>query len=228
VLPFDALDFEAVLNALVEHDFVRKYEIDGEVFGFIPTFLQHQVINQREAQSALPAPLNQDQSPPIGGDSLPESTVLAHEFQGHAREPHAQESERSCTHVQTRGEVEVEVEKEGKEKNKGGAGAPYMRVIPFWIPTPTWQAFVEMRKKIRKPLTDAAFDLIVGKLEKLKAQGEDTTKVLEASIANAWAGVFPVRKEYAAGGNGNRRPTNAVNSQRGTNFKANRTDLAEL
>lgn len=55
-LPHDEVDFSRVLDALASRDFVRKYVIDGEELGVIPTFFKHQVINNREAESEIPAP----------------------------------------------------------------------------------------------------------------------------------------------------------------------------
>lgn len=56
VLPHDEVDFSRVLHALSTRGFIRKYEIDGEEFGVIPTFSKHQVINNRESESDIPAP----------------------------------------------------------------------------------------------------------------------------------------------------------------------------
>lgn len=56
LLPYDNVDFEAVLDTLLEANLIHKYEFNGELFGCIPTFLKHQVINVREAQSVIPAP----------------------------------------------------------------------------------------------------------------------------------------------------------------------------
>lgn len=57
ILPYDDLiDFEAVLDAMVAAGLLLKYEAEGDVYGCIPTFLKHQSINQREAQSSIPAP----------------------------------------------------------------------------------------------------------------------------------------------------------------------------
>ena len=55
-LPWDDLDFSRVLDAFVTRGFVVKYEVDGDVFGAIPTFTAHQVINNREAKSVIPPP----------------------------------------------------------------------------------------------------------------------------------------------------------------------------
>lgn len=56
VLPHDNVDFSRVLDALGTRGFIRKYEVDGEEYGVIPTFSKHQVINNRESDSDIPAP----------------------------------------------------------------------------------------------------------------------------------------------------------------------------
>ncbi|BAO89053.1 hypothetical protein [Caballeronia cordobensis] len=87
ILPFDDLDFEAVLEALVRYGFIIKYrsrltrnarvkhassEMLGcaqasfpdaenrEFLGFIPTFTHHQAINNKEPPSELDAPSDTD------------------------------------------------------------------------------------------------------------------------------------------------------------------------
>jgi hypothetical protein len=59
--------------------------------------------------------------------------------------------------------------------------------------------FEEYRKKIRRPLTEHAIELILKKLGQLRAQGHDPVEVLEQSIMNGYQGIFPVRKERANG-----------------------------
>jgi len=56
VLPYDNVDFSRVLHALTTRGFLVRYEIAGKAYGWIPTFKSHQVINNREAASILPAP----------------------------------------------------------------------------------------------------------------------------------------------------------------------------
>lgn len=58
VLPYDKVDFERVLNALCSRGFVEQYTADDELFGYIPTFLFHQVINNRESESHIPSPFD--------------------------------------------------------------------------------------------------------------------------------------------------------------------------
>lgn len=55
VLPYDDVDFEKILNTFVEYGFIKKYTVDGEAYGCIPSWHKHQTINIREAQSCLPS-----------------------------------------------------------------------------------------------------------------------------------------------------------------------------
>jgi hypothetical protein len=87
-------------------------------------------------------------------------------------------------------ETETEGERETKKETKKVAVAPV--VLPDWIPLVTWQAFLEMRKKIKKPPTDYAMQLIIDKLAKFKANGQDVQKVLEKSITAGWQDVFEI------------------------------------
>lgn len=55
-MPYDQCDFAAVMDALASRGFVQKYEVDGVLYGMVPGWLKHQVINQREAKSIIPEP----------------------------------------------------------------------------------------------------------------------------------------------------------------------------
>ena len=54
ILPHDNIDFSRVLDAWVSRAFVVKYRVKDAWYGCIPTFLKHQVINNRESGSTLP------------------------------------------------------------------------------------------------------------------------------------------------------------------------------
>ena len=58
VLPYDKVDFEAVLTVLEQHGFIVKYSVDNKWFGCIPTLSEHQRFSGKEAQyeSKLPPP----------------------------------------------------------------------------------------------------------------------------------------------------------------------------
>jgi hypothetical protein len=55
-LPYDDADFSRVLDALATRGLVVAYEVDGVKYGHIPTWQKHQVINNREMASNIPAP----------------------------------------------------------------------------------------------------------------------------------------------------------------------------
>lgn len=56
VLPYDKVDFSDVLDALRDYGFVIKYAAAGRDYGAVPGFSRHQVVNNRERQSVIPAP----------------------------------------------------------------------------------------------------------------------------------------------------------------------------
>jgi 5-methylcytosine-specific restriction endonuclease McrA len=60
ILPYDEIDFALVMETLSARQFVLKYELGGAFFGAIINFTKHQAVNQREAQSVLPAPGDKD------------------------------------------------------------------------------------------------------------------------------------------------------------------------
>ena len=57
-----------------------------------------------------------------------------------------------------------------------------------------WEGFVEMRKSMRKPLTERSIKLITNKLEKL-APGNDLMKadILDQSVERGWQSVFELK-----------------------------------
>ena len=55
-LPYDEVDFARVLDALWTRGFVVKYAVDGKEYGCVPSWNDHQIVNNREADSRLPGP----------------------------------------------------------------------------------------------------------------------------------------------------------------------------
>lgn len=54
-----------------------------------------------------------------------------------------------------------------------------------------------MRKKLRKPLTDRAKKLTLGKLEKLAPGNEEMqVAILDQSVERGWQGVFPLKTDW--------------------------------
>jgi uncharacterized protein YdaU (DUF1376 family) len=67
--------------------------------------------------------------------------------------------------------------------------------LPDGFPIETWMAFVDMRKKTKKVMTDHAMKLMIGKLEKMKASGQNIQAVLEQSITRSWSDVYHVKEQ---------------------------------
>lgn len=71
--------------------------------------------------------------------------------------------------------------------------------LPDWIPVDAWTGFVEMRTKIRAPMTNRAMDLKVKELDRLRKQGHDIGAVLDKSTSNNWKDVYAPKTETGAG-----------------------------
>jgi hypothetical protein len=69
---------------------------------------------------------------------------------------------------------------------------------PEWVPQDEWRAFVEMRRKIRAPLTNHAAKLAVDELEDLAGSGNDPAAVLNQSVMNGWKGLFKLKPKVVA------------------------------
>ena len=74
-LPFDDVDFEAVMDALASAGFIQRYEVAGKVYGCVQRWGEHQVLHHTERASTLPAPVSE---PHVNG----EGTVKAWDSTG--------------------------------------------------------------------------------------------------------------------------------------------------
>jgi hypothetical protein len=107
----------------------------------------------------------------------------------------------ACNDIQK----QIQIQKHKQEVNTAA---------PDWVPFSAWQDFVEMRKKIKKPLTDKARILAWTLLAKLMAEGNDPIEVLNQSILNNWAGLFPVGDRRNGNGAGISKAEQLVNKNR--------------
>lgn len=78
ILPFLGFDMAETLGLLEKAGFIVRYEVDGVMFGNIPTFTEHQRITGKEAESPV-------KHPGIGRES-PENHPDAQEGKGRERE----------------------------------------------------------------------------------------------------------------------------------------------
>jgi hypothetical protein len=119
----------------------------------------------------------------------------------------------SSVHADGEGKGKGKGREEEREKETTKAPPAIAVVLPEWIDRDAWAAYEEMRKKIRKPMTARAREIIIGKLEKFASQGIEPTAVLEQSIANCWQDVFEPRTQ-TRGSNGTNRIDAAMERQR--------------
>jgi DNA-binding transcriptional regulator YhcF (GntR family) len=69
--------------------------------------------------------------------------------------------------------------------------------IPLELHEPL-KDYIESRKKLRKPMTDRALELMLKKLNKLsEGNTQKAIEILEQSIANGWIGIFPLKDDKA-------------------------------
>jgi hypothetical protein len=67
-------------------------------------------------------------------------------------------------------------------------------VIPDYIDPEAWQAFVQMRAAIKKPLTERGARRILNRLAEIHAAGQDVNEALDQSSDMRWQDVYPVKK----------------------------------
>lgn len=71
-------------------------------------------------------------------------------------------------------------------------------VLPDWIPSDTWAAFMETRRAKKAKSTDYALGLIVKSLETFRAEGHNPVDILNKSIKSGWSDVYPPKVPASA------------------------------
>lgn len=80
-------------------------------------------------------------------------------------------------------------------KNKEQKQAADAFALPEWIDKDAWQGYEEMRRKIRKPMTDRARQMAVKELAGLQARGHPANSVLDQSTQHSWQGLFELKNK---------------------------------
>ena len=93
-------------------------------------------------------------------------------------------------------------------------------VLPDWISVMAWNGFVEMRQKLKKPLTEHAKTLAVARLVDFRDRGYDPTAILENSTMHCYQGLFEPREngngtQINQSGQGQRRAQGNGNDESG-------------
>jgi hypothetical protein len=84
------------------------------------------------------------------------------------------------------------------KKQAGKAKEAVRFVLPQWIDTEDWTAFEEMRAKIKKPMTDRARAMLIGKLERFRNAGHSVQVMIRQSVINNWQDFYEPREASAS------------------------------
>lgn len=109
----------------------------------------------------------------------------------------------ASTDIDKEKEKEIERDIDIKEKNnkkKKVATAPAVYVDNEELNEAIIN-FIQMRKQIKKPMTDRAVELMISKLNKLAGPDDDMAiKILEKSTMNCWTDIYPLdtKKSFSA------------------------------
>lgn len=97
------------------------------------------------------------------------------------------------------------ISKDNINKNKGSQSSPIYYPNDELL-NRAFCDFVEMRKKIKKPMTERAVDLAKKELEKLSVSNitgqmdnDLAIKILNRSVMNCWQGLFPLKEKTNTG-----------------------------
>ncbi|AXT88332.1 hypothetical protein WLZ19_21845 [Bordetella bronchiseptica] len=139
----------------------------------------------------------------VDPDASPKSKSAARQQRYRERQKLESDVTRNVTRNVTRdAKVTPREEKSREEKDNPQSplpGAEGWR-LPDWIPADPWRQFEEMRRKKKKPMTDAARKLAVTKLDTLRAAGHDVATMMDQSILHAWDTFYPPKADAALQG----------------------------
>ncbi len=204
LFPFDSIEVEPLLVQLETWGMVARYTVDGVALIQILAFAKHQNPHHREQPSTLPPPpslrLDAD-GKYVKPEALPPCNGEEAEALGSCDPPQASDKPRKNTpksdlpRGSSRADSGFLIPDSNPLPPCGGSGPLSRPPLPPWVPAAEWGDFVAMRKAKgkRAPFTDAAQAVILRELAKLREQGHDPGRVLQASIASGWSGVFPLK-----------------------------------
>lgn len=94
--------------------------------------------------------------------------------------------------------------------------------IPDWVPLDAWNGWIDMRIKLKKPLTDRAYTRALSKLDRMRHEGQDIAEVLDRSTMNGWTDLYEIKERNNGkanwGGSPDRRSSLARAIDEGLDF----------
>jgi|SRR5882762_1640925 len=164
VFPFDTFDISRVLDALASRGFLVKYECNGELFGWVKSWTSHQFINNKEPQSSLPNPIDNEQ---LDVSVTRESRV---------------DNAKSTRGV-----------KEGKVMEGNGRHVDDVE-LPSFLSQDLWDTWNEHRKglpKSRASWTPRAQKIFLDLAKKCYSDGMDVVAMMNSSIVGGYVTIYP-------------------------------------
>ncbi len=67
--------------------------------------------------------------------------------------------------------------------------------LPEWLSVEAWEGYIEMRQKIKKPMTKRAMLMALRRLNELRCKGWDPSMVLDQSTFMCWQGLYPLKED---------------------------------
>ena len=161
-------NIEDALNKLVSVGLVRHYEVEEKPYLQLPAWQSHQ--NIRAKKSRYPSP---EEGKDITSDNI-------------------------CNHMYA----------DANTSNQMKANVPVIQSNPNTNPNTesesytgdprldaAFEEYIRFRKQIKKPMTDRAIQLAVGKLQKMSDDVEEQIAIIDQSIMNGWSGLFPLNRD---------------------------------
>lgn len=182
VMPYDSVDFSRVLDALASRGFVKKYAFDGDEFGIIPSFVRHQVINNKEKPSHHPS--IEDADSVFSYETMTNSTRAE-------RVQVANETPLEPDQGEGKGKEGKGKEQEGNGKGKGNrkervneSVEAMIEILPG-LSEETADEYLAFRKAKKAPLTPGAWKKIASEIQKSGLRPDDA---LNTAMARGWQG----------------------------------------
>lgn len=197
LFPCDNYDVAEGLANLEQAGFIKCYQIEHFSVIQVVNFLLHQVPHGTEKDSELPdingvLTVNQRKyNGYITGnywritvEQLFDNCVLTvKQLSNNALNPESL--------ILNPESLNPEKKKQPKAKPKE-TGSTF--VTPLWVDQQLWDDFIDMRKKIKKPATDRAKQLLINELQKLIEQGYSQQDVIGNSIRNGWQDFYAPKR----------------------------------
>ena len=157
----DDCDIDSIANEVIDAGLIDIYEVDGKQYAEIPCFKNHQVINNRESESVIPARVK-DASTHVQGEGRKEGK-------------------------EGKGKERKEL---GNSSAKPPKFDPLDFEFPDCLPIEVWSEWISYRRKRNLTCNEDTIKGQLKNLFAWNDAGHSVTEIIRASIDNGWQGLF--------------------------------------